>query len=561
MIRLIIFCIVSITALFSYEKDEVKFDAGEIHYLSQKYQLPEFFIDRYEVSNSQYEKFVNQSGVNPALSFAHDKFNSENQPVSGIDWFDASLYCRLQGKRLPRMIELIRAAQGQVPKLYPFGKNFPSGSKAPFITHSHKPISTSSINSFAEFRSDAEVFNLAGNVAEWTSDSSRQSLAITSNNTVDLKALNQGIKVYGGSYVSSVHGVKVGSFEIINPTERFHLDVGFRCARDANQQIIDKSNLITMNSQNINDLIHGKNLSQKDMLNKSTQDRIEKVKTEQKLADEQERKTRLKNKSLALLKSRENSVSEEYLATTSSRLVIPYGIFMMGDDESSLSTPQRLIYLDAYEIDINLVTSKQFSDYLSSNKITVPYDYRPLNSNPDANLAYVTWIDARSYCRHQTMDLPSEAQWEKAVRGLSLEKIIKMDEKGLPIGYFGIKQVHLGYDEWTLDTFAPYEMSESLKGYRNPVMNLNHGSFKVFRGSLNPSESTHLTDRKASHMRALHAFRCVKNLGQEGKPPFEINREMNYFMPDFFEEIRTKIKDGKNPLNVKIDMGEFERDD
>lgn len=531
-----------------------------MHYQSQKYQLPEFFIDRYEVSNAQYKKFVSQSGVNPALSFAHDKFKGDNQPVSGIDWFDANLYCRLQGKRLPRMIELIRAAQGPVPKLYPFGNEFPSTSRAPFITHSYKPSSTSGINSFTNLRSDAEVFNLSGNVAEWTSDSVGESLKITSTRTLDLKLIQRGVKVYGGSYLSSVHGVKVGSFEIIQPTERFHLDIGFRCAGDADYGRSSESDLLTISSKDMQNLVYGKNISKKDTLDKSTQKYIEKVKSEQKLADELERKLRLKNKSLALLKSRENSVSEEYLAATSSRMVIPYGIFMMGDDESPLSAPQRLIYLDAYEIDINLVSSKQFSDYLTSNKITLPYDYRPLNGNPEANLAYVTWPDARAYCSSQAMDLPSEAQWEKATRGLSLEKIVKMDKKGIPIGYFGVKQVLLGYDEWTLDTFVSYEMSENLKGYRNPVMNLNQGSFKVFRGSMNPSDSNYVTDRKASHLKALHAFRCVKNLGPEGRPPFDINREMNYFMPEFFEETRTKIMNGENPLNVKIDMGEFERD-
>ena len=49
----------------------------------------------------------------------------------------------------------------------------------------------------------------------------------------------------------------------------------------------------------------------------------------------------------------------------------------------------------------------------------------------------------------------SEAQWEKSVKGLSEDSDVTLGPKENPIGYFGIKQVVRGYDEWTLDSFAP----------------------------------------------------------------------------------------------------------
>lgn len=553
MLRYFGFLIVLTNILQADPQKEIRFEAGEVHFDSKKYDLSIFYLDQYEVTNSEYLKFVVQSKVNPPLSFAHSQFNGDQQPVSGMDWYDARLYCRIKGKRLPKMIELIRAAQGSIPKVYPFGDDFPSYQKAPFITHSQKPLATTSVTDFAELRSEDDVYQLAGNVAEWTLDAENQPLDSSELKTDGL------VKVYGGSYASSVNEVKVGAYRIVDPTENFHLDIGFRCVRSDDMSITPDSNFLSMNSDAIQNLLTGKPQSKKEILNQTTQAKVAKVQAEQKKLDAIERRQKLMTESLALLREREIKVSEESQGATSASIIVPYGFFWLGNNQNKTSAPERLIYLDAFEIDLNLVSSEQFRQYLQNNKTEVVYDYKPRISNPSADLAYVTWDDARSYCKSRQMDLPSEAQWEKSVRGLSEQKEFKVKSDGKSIGYFSIKQIGQGFDEWTQDSFAPYQMSETKFGYRNPVLNLPQGPFKVFRGSAESNQKNSLiTDRNASHRMALHPFRCVANLDNAGQPDFEISREMNYFTAEFFESTRAKIMNGENPLKIRVDMGEFE---
>ena len=112
------------SVLQANEKTEVMFEAGPTYVGTTKYKLPQFYLDRFEVTNSQYADFVSKADVNKPLSLRLDGYSGPNQPAAGMDWYDASLYCRFHGKRLPRMIEFIRASQGQTPQLYPFETNF-----------------------------------------------------------------------------------------------------------------------------------------------------------------------------------------------------------------------------------------------------------------------------------------------------------------------------------------------------------------------------------------------------------------------------------------------------
>ncbi len=555
-----------ISVLRASDKTEVMFEEGPVYVGTKKYQLPQFHLDRFEVTNAQYADFVEKANINKSLSIRLDGFSGPEQPAAGMDWYDASLYCRFQGKRLPRMIEFIRASQGQTPQLYPFGNEFPSFQKAPFITHSQKPLTTSSVNSFHQFRTYEGIYQLAGNVSEWTQDYADQPLQILDKPELIKKFKGKGkYKVYGGSFKSSVKGIKVGSYIAVEPTENFNRDIGFRCARDKNTALASSSDFLDINPDEIKSLVYGSNEGKQQILDISAKRNVTKIQNRQKKLDANDRRRKLKLESLNILRERELLVSEEKEGQTSASVIVPFGMFTMGDSQITISSPARMVYLDAYEIDLELVTIKQFQDFASKSKIKLPYELGATRANTQADLAYVTWNHARAYCKARKMDLPSEAQWEKAVKGLSDDKDINPDSKGASIGYFGITQVVLGHDEWTLDSFAPYDMVEKNQGFRNPILQLPNSSFKVFRGhgSL-PQEMPKIRDnlsigtRHISHYMALHSFRCVRNLGEAGIPEFEISRKMNYLTPEFYDEIRKRINAGENPLKISIDMGEFE---
>ncbi|MFH2040117.1 MAG: formylglycine-generating enzyme family protein [Chloroflexota bacterium] len=118
-------------------------------------------------------------------------------------------------------------------------------------------------------------------------------------------------------------------------------------------------------------------------------------------------------------------------------VAIPAGSFQMGCvpneyyDCPPRELPLHTVYLDGYYIDIYEVTNIQYAQCVGAGVCEPPvshfYEQKLVyNDNHYGDPQYtnypvvlISWFDANNYCTWVGKSLPSEAQWEKAARGIN----------------------------------------------------------------------------------------------------------------------------------------------
>jgi eukaryotic-like serine/threonine-protein kinase len=197
------------------------------------YKLPPFYIDRYEVTNRDYQKFVDSGGYLKAqywpasfqqnghtLTWAdgmaqfrdstgrpgpstwtggHYPDGQADFPVAGVSWFEASAYAAFAGKSLPALGQWYQAAPPDEEDYTVQFSNITTGAAAAVGTYKGiGPYGT---------------YDTAGNVREWTA------------NTVD----NDLRFILGGSWKSPAY--LYADPEALSPFDRAEGN-GFRCVRN-----------------------------------------------------------------------------------------------------------------------------------------------------------------------------------------------------------------------------------------------------------------------------------------------------------------------------------------
>jgi formylglycine-generating enzyme required for sulfatase activity len=144
-----------------------------------------FSIDKYEVTNADYAKFVQATGAKAPWHWPQGKIpmGQEKFPVANVNWFEATDYCKWLGKRLPTEAEWERAGRGGLERAhYTWGddtidKDTEEGLLSPQSTfrNTNTPVPgtlgrpwSNAVGTFAP--NGFGLYDMTGNVMEWTED-------------------------------------------------------------------------------------------------------------------------------------------------------------------------------------------------------------------------------------------------------------------------------------------------------------------------------------------------------------------------------------------------------
>ncbi|MDH5693784.1 MAG: formylglycine-generating enzyme family protein [Gammaproteobacteria bacterium] len=244
-------------------------------------KLDAFYMDKYEVTNGQFRDFVKQAGYRPPIhwvengyvvSMKRDKLNDvsveklrnlvsevfridvdtrnmgraellkeidshfaklDKVPVYNVNWRAAFDYCKWAGKSLPTEEQWEKVARGEKGQEFPWGDEF----KDAMSNTGEEEWETGAApgGSYKNDHSVYPVFDIAGNVSEWTMDW----YDAYKNSDFKSDLFGTRFKVvrgagWGGSGHYALHMYQRGAYRLFLSPDSEHEDLGFRCAQAAN---------------------------------------------------------------------------------------------------------------------------------------------------------------------------------------------------------------------------------------------------------------------------------------------------------------------------------------
>jgi formylglycine-generating enzyme required for sulfatase activity len=193
---------------------------------AQAVMVDPFNLDKYPVTNAEYQLFVKATGHRAPRHWTDGAIPAglENHPVVWVTWEDANAYAAWAGKRLPTEIEWEKAARGEDSRLYPWGNTFDSANC------NSREANLKVTNPVGQYPGGASPYGaeeLCGNVWEWTANWYQA----YRGSVYSLERYGEVYRVLrGGSWFDGADAVTATTRNSAKPSFMFST-IGFRCAK------------------------------------------------------------------------------------------------------------------------------------------------------------------------------------------------------------------------------------------------------------------------------------------------------------------------------------------
>ncbi|MBI2506199.1 MAG: SUMF1/EgtB/PvdO family nonheme iron enzyme [Candidatus Latescibacteria bacterium] len=230
----------------------------EAEYPRHQVKLSAYYLDKYEVTNAQYQEFLAYLEQHQDTSMNHpgqpadqdhlqhyinEQMTADNQPATGLNWFDAYAYCKWVGKRLPTEAEWEYAARGptEAYRRYPWGNE--AVNEDGIWRANIRPEQgwgadgfryTAPVGSFPDGVSPFGIMDMAGNAEEWVYDWLDASYYRNSQGAQDPQGPADGHNkvIKGGSFGTDPIHIRIATKLYGAPEVKSEMQ-GCRCAKDS----------------------------------------------------------------------------------------------------------------------------------------------------------------------------------------------------------------------------------------------------------------------------------------------------------------------------------------
>ncbi len=189
--------------------------------------MPEFMIDKCEVTNSQYARYLAATHAPPPPTWTGPlpPAGSENLPVTCVTWFEAMQYAAWAGTRLPTEAEWEKAARGADGRAFPWG-DADDPALRNLDSQRLQPVGSRPGNA-----SPCGALDMSGNAWEWTADW-YAAYPGASARSIHFGTKYKVVRGGGAEYLYSIANRGDVTQRARLCTYGSHDFVGFRCVRD-----------------------------------------------------------------------------------------------------------------------------------------------------------------------------------------------------------------------------------------------------------------------------------------------------------------------------------------